>query len=194
MNRMLSVITGLAAGAVLCTAAFAQSPYIWKDDNGRTVYSDTPPPPSIPKARIVKGAAPAKAAPAAAPVVGADGKEVPKDGTAAAATVASNDAAKAPAKDAKTADTGPKTLAERDAESKKRNAEAAEKSKKAEEKAAADKQNSERCNELRNQVTALESGQRMNRTNDKGEREAIDDSQRQQMISRSRDDIAKNCK
>jgi hypothetical protein len=144
--------------------------YVWKDDAGRNVYSDTPPPPSVPRSRILKSPnISAAAAPAAAPAGDAKGADAKKDDR-------------------------PKTLAERDADSKKRNAEAAEKTKAANEKSADEKDSAQRCTELRNQLASLQSGQRMSRTNDKGEREVLDDSARAQMAERTQADIAKTCK
>jgi hypothetical protein len=167
-----SLVAVLAAAAPFVAA---QSVYVWKDDAGRNVYSDTPPPPSVPRSRILKSPnISAAAATAAAPV-----------GDAKAGDAKGGEAKK---------DDRPKTLAERDAESKKRNAEAADKAKAANEKSAAEKDNTQRCNDLRNQLAALQSGQRMSRTNDKGEREVMDDSARAQMAERTQADIAKSCK
>ena len=46
----------LAALACLCQAATAQtdSQWQWRDGNGRMVYSDVPPPPSVPAASVIK--------------------------------------------------------------------------------------------------------------------------------------------
>jgi hypothetical protein len=151
-EQHMNLLAKYSLVAVLAAAApfvAAQSVYVWKDDAGRNVYSDTPPPPSVPRSRILKSPnISAAAAPAAAPAGDAKG----------------------------------------------RNAEAAEKTKAANEKSADEKDSAQRCTELRNQLASLQSGQRMSRTNDKGEREVLDDSARAQMAERTQADIAKTCK
>ncbi len=52
----------------------------------------------------------------------------------------------------------------------------------------------ENCRQARNQLTALESGQRIARTNDKGEREVLDDAGRAQETQRTREVIASECR
>jgi hypothetical protein len=44
----------LMAGALLAACGAAQAQWAWKDANGRPVYSDRPPPTSVPAARIFK--------------------------------------------------------------------------------------------------------------------------------------------
>ena len=88
----------------------------------------------------------------------------------------------------------PATLAEKDLEFRKRRAETAD----ADAKAAKDKadaaQRQDDCKNMRNHIATLESGQRVARTNDKGEREFIDDSQRQADLERMRKQIEQGCK
>ena len=78
---------------------------------------------------------------------------------------------------------GPKTYIEQDAEFRKRQVEAAEKRVK-EEKALADaKERQQNCERARASLLALQSGVRTIRFNEKGEREYLDDNQRQQEMA-----------
>ncbi len=78
---------------------------------------------------------------------------------------------------------GPKTYIEQDSEFRKRQVEAEEKAKK-EEKALADaKERQQNCERAQASLRALQSGVRTTRINDKGEREFLDDSQRQQEMA-----------
>lgn len=65
--------TTLFLGALLCFSAAAHAQFAWLDEKGQRVYSDQPPPPSVPDAKILhaprgSGRVPAdaEAAPAAA--------------------------------------------------------------------------------------------------------------------------------
>ena len=86
------------------------------------------------------------------------------------------------------------SLAEQELAFRKRRAEAAE----AEDKARKDKANDEmrqrECADNRNQLLALESGQRMNRINENGERVFLDDNERSAAIDNLRRAIERNCK
>ncbi|HUL40835.1 MAG TPA: DUF4124 domain-containing protein [Burkholderiales bacterium] len=78
---------------------------------------------------------------------------------------------------------GTKSYIEQDAEFRKRQVEAEEKQVK-EEKALADaKQRQQNCQRALDSLHALQSGARVTRTNDKGEREYLDDNQRQEEIA-----------
>ncbi|MDF3833048.1 DUF4124 domain-containing protein, partial [Cupriavidus basilensis] len=52
MKRSTALIP-LAALACLCQAAVAQAQWQWRDGNGHMVYSDVPPPPSVPAASVI---------------------------------------------------------------------------------------------------------------------------------------------
>lgn len=78
---------------------------------------------------------------------------------------------------------GPKSYIEQDAEFRKRQVEAEEKRVK-EEKALADaKERQRNCERAQANLRALQSGVRTTRVNEKGEREYLDDNQRQQEIA-----------
>ena len=89
---------------------------------------------------------------------------------------------------------GGKSLAEKELDFRRRQAEAQEAKDKADKEQAAAGLRRQDCESARNQLRALESGQRMSRFNDKGEAIPLDDDQRQAEIERSRAFLEKTCK
>ena len=165
IRRLLMRTCVVAWAALACSAAVAQ--WAWKDENGRVVYSDRPPPASVTPDRIVRqpGGAPPARSTDAAPAVEGKG-------------------------DAKSA---PKTWAEREAEYRKRTAERADADKKASEKQAETAQRRADCERARSYAATLESGVRIARTNAQGEREFMEDAQRASELARAREIIAQTC-
>ena len=154
---LLALLTALPAAAQI---------YSWKDNDGRTVYSDVPPP-----SGEVKVLRPGRVVP---PVAPANGDATPAAGTAA-------DAAK------------PKSAAERDLEFRQRRAAEAESQAKADKEAAAAAERDRFCAQARNQLNALQSGVRIARPNAAGEREFLDDAARAEETSRLQQQIGQNC-
>ena len=173
MRRGSWVVIGLLLGCLTHADYAAAQLYQWRDTNGKMVFSDTPPPPNTPPGNIIKSPR-GRSAPAPAPAAPAEGAA--KDAGGAPATAAAS---------------GPKTLAERDADYKKRQADAAEKAKKDQEAATAAKDKEDMCKGLRSNLASLESGQRIRRENDKGERVFIDDDQRAREIEDARRKLSK---
>ena len=153
---------------LLCagSAAFGQGIYSWQDAGGQVHYSDMPPPDA--KVRTVRQGpiAPAKPAPAA-------------DGSDAAAAAPSG---------------GPQSYAEKELAFRKRRAETAEAEEKARKTQAADEARQRECAENRAQLTALESGQRMSRFDENGERVFLDDDERSAALERTRRAVDKTCR
>ncbi|WP_423681690.1 DUF4124 domain-containing protein [Undibacterium sp. WLHG33] len=149
----LKLISGFMIATLTCASALAQ--YVWVDEKGNKQFSDTPPPASTPKNRIIKSQGLSTTRPAEA-----------------------NDAASA-SKDAVNAAQKPMTTSSRNEEFNKRRAEQAEKDKKAteEQQAAADKQKN--CERARSYQKVLESGQRVATTDKNGERNYLTDAQRE---------------
>ncbi|NSL55057.1 DUF4124 domain-containing protein [Uliginosibacterium aquaticum] len=146
--------------------------YTWKDSSGRTHFSDQPPPNTDAKAvrsNMVPEPAAAPKSAGSPPVANASG--VPE--------------AKASA---------PKGWEERDRDFKQRQAEKAEADAKLkkEQEAKADKERY--CSDLRRNIAMLERGGRVGKANEKGENIPMDDSQMQAEISRSKAQLAKDCK
>jgi hypothetical protein len=84
--------------------------------------------------------------------------------------------------------------ADQDLEFRKRQAEAGEKAAKQQRLAAEAEEKRRNCEQARNQLSALESGQRMARYNDRGEREYLDDAQRAEEIAHTRKAVDSWCK
>ena len=167
-SLLLRVLLAVTACAI-SSGAWAQ--WQWKDASGRRIFSDTPPPASVPDQDILqrpKGAA----LPAAAPAPAAAG------------------AAAAPAKAAPAADAS--------LEQRKQQLEKAEADKrKAEEKAAEEKAAKARavnCENARKNKATIESGVRVTVTNGRGEAEYLDEAARAAQLRQANDLIRDNCR
>lgn len=171
MSRRSALLVAALIGATLALPAAAQ--WKWKDRSGQTQYSDLPPPQGTPDKDILQrpnGAVQQRSAPvAAAPVAAA--------AAASAASAPQSPSGVDPALEAKR---------------KQQEAADAEKKKAEEQRIAAVK--ADNCNRARSQLRTLESGVRIARTNDKGEREILDDSQLSAESKRARDVMASDCK
>jgi hypothetical protein len=87
----------------------------------------------------------------------------------------------------------PPTAADRELEARKRSADQAQEAaaRAAEQKLA--QQRAENCRRARSHQAALESGQRIARTNEQGEREVLDDKGRAEELRRAREVITADC-
>lgn len=150
---MKSICKTLAAFvfATVASSAFAQ--YIWLNENGVKQYSDSPPPASVPKNRIIKenGRMPSYAPPTAA-------------GDKAASASASM------------------TTAEKNADFNKRRMEQEKKEKEEAEKAKQAAEKAKYCERVRNYNRTLASGGRVAQVDSKGERSFMSDEQRAKEI------------
>jgi len=160
-SRLLLVLTALFAVLYALPAA---SQWAWRDEKGRTVYSDRPPPASIKSDQILKQPSNQSFGTPITP-----GQE-PKDATK-----------------------GPKTLAEREMEFRKRQQERSEAEKKQAEEQAQAELKAQECERMRGYLRALRDGQRIARTDAQGNRELLDDSQRESEIRRVSDSIERSC-
>jgi len=169
MHRWTARWTALTCAAVLgaLLAVPAQAQWKWRDKNGQTQYSDLPPPSGIAESDILQRPT---AAQRAAPVA------------AGAASGAASGAMLAP----KGIDP------ELEAKRRKPEQEAAAKKKAEDEKVAIAK--ADNCMRAKAQLRTLDSGERIARTNDKGEREIMDDTARAAEAKRTRDIIGADCK
>ena len=158
------VAAGLLA-ASFSVAAHAQ--WKWRDKGGQMHVSDLPPPSDVAEKDVLQrpDSAKFKAAPAPSPAASAI--------TAASAPRAAVDP-------------------ELDARMKRAEQERALAQKKEDERAAAAK--AENCARARDHLRTLDSGVRMGRVNDKGEREILDDKQRAEETQRTRSVVASDCR
>lgn len=91
------------------------------------------------------------------------------------------------------ANTAAPSTADREVESKKRQQEQSEKQAKSDKDSADAKAKAQNCEAAKNQLAALDSGQRVARFNAQGEREFLDDAQRSAEVERTRKIIADSC-
>ncbi len=153
----------------LAAAGPALAQWKWRDARGQINVSDRPPPREVPEKDILARPAP----------------ETRRDGAAAATGAAS--AASAPRSAAPTA-------LQREVEARRR-AEQAEQDAKAKAEAAKNAAiRAENCRSARGHLAALDSGQRLTRFNDKGEREIMDDRARALEQLRAREVIQSDCR
>jgi type IV secretory pathway VirB10-like protein len=170
----------IAIAILLAAATVTAQVYKWVDKDGKTQYTDTPPPSDVKgtakkiEAKPASGATPV--APPAAPTKDA-GKGDAKAG-----------------KDAKAKDEPPKTLEERSKAFEKRRAEEADAEKKAAEKAKVDQANQARCNDAKRFVRDIESGRPIGTSDEKGDRKILDDAGRAAELSKARAVVAEACK
>lgn len=164
-------VLALALLATLCLSVMpAQAQWKWRDKDGRITVSDRPPPRDVPDKDILsKPAADLRRAAAPQPASAASGAE---PGATPAAP----------------------TAMEREVQARKKAAEQeqAAKAKADEEKLAA--QRAENCRSARGHLAALDSGQRIARTNEKGEREVLDDKGRAEEARRAREIVSSDCR
>lgn len=147
------------------TGALAQ--YVWVDDKGVKQYSDMPPPPSVPSKQILKFPGQRQRA--------GESPSASMEGASANPSSA------------------PKTLAEQNAEFKKRRTEQAEKEKKEADEAHIASEKSKNCDRNRDYQRALESGERIAHTDRNGERSFLTDEQRARELSETRK-VVQGCK
>jgi len=169
MNRHHPALLVLSL-AVLAGAAHAQAIWKWRDANGVMQISDQPPPNSVPVKDIVSRPGTQRA-----PLV------VLADASASAPEASGSAPVRADA--------------ELEARKKKLQADkaAAETERKQAEKARIDALKADNCKRAKAQLAMLESGARVARPNEKGEREFLDDKARSDEINRTRGAVNDNC-
>jgi len=170
MARPLVALCTAFAVALLALPAEAQ--WKWRDQKGQIQYSDLPPPAGVAEQDILgrPGSAQRRAA---APLPPASAPSAPS-------LSASNVLAP------KVAD------AELEARLKKAEQEQAAKQKAEQTRLAAAR--AENCERARSQMRALDSGIRLARVNQKGEREILDDKQREAEVKRTQTAIGADCR
>jgi hypothetical protein len=164
-------------GALAVTAPSAWAQWKWKDAKGQVHVSDLPPPRDIPEKDVMQR--PTDQARRAAATAAAQA-------SAAAASVPSTLPAAAPVA------ARPKIDPELEARRSRQEQEQKARDKANEDKASA--QRAENCQRARQQLATLESGMRLARVNDKGEREILDDKARAEEMQRARQVLSSECR
>lgn len=162
----------LVLAALLMSTALPASAeiYSWRDKDGKIHYADQAPPSG--EVKVLRGGVPQTSAPAPA---------TPAQGEAAAATKGG-------------VENKPKSVAEQEQAFRQRRAEAAEAQAKAEKENTDSADRERQCSELRNQLAALQSGQRMARYGSSGERVVMDDAMRAEETGRTQRQIEEGCR
>jgi hypothetical protein len=153
-------------GCTVLLALPAAAQWKWKDARGQVVISDVPPPREIPERDVLQK------------------PELVVRKTAAQAAPAASAPTESAAK--------PRVDPELEARKKKAEQEQTDKGKAEEEKVAS--QRAENCKRARAHMGSLDSGIRLTRVNEKGEREILDDKQRAEEVARTRQIIASDCR
>lgn len=157
--------------ALLCLAAAgaAQAQWKWRDAQGHTQYSDIPPPASVPEKDILQRPA--------------GSRHIVVTSIGAAASAAS-----APA-----AASGP-SKAELEAAARKKQDQDTQATKRKDEEHRVAAQRRDNCERAQSSMRQLQSGQRLARVNEKGERVFMEDAQIASEINRTRDLITSECR
>ena len=161
---LLALIMAVGSSSVL-----AQSIWKWRDKDGRIQVSDRPPPVEIPDKDILQRPHGARTPPPAA------GDE-PADAAPASTGVDPGLEARRKQLQTEQAASAAQDKAKKDADTVRRN-----------------QTKAETCARARSQLAGLENGQRYTRTNEKGEREVLDDRGRAEEIARSREIVSSSC-
>lgn len=161
---------GLVVGVLVAASSVgASAQWKWRDAVGQLHASDLPPPHEVPEKDILQRPTP------------------PRSALASTAAASAASAAAAPTK----------SPLEIEVEARRARAlqeAAAEKARRQSAEAQASLMRADNCERARQQLAALDSGQRLARFNAKGEREVIDDKTRADEVARARNVIASDCK
>jgi type IV secretory pathway VirB10-like protein len=160
--------------ALLCLAlaGTAQAQWKWRDAKGNVQYSDLPPPSGTPEKDILQR----PVAPARPTII------VAPPGAPASAASAPRPAASAP------------TKAELDAAARQKKEQEGDATKQKDEERRAAAQRRENCARAQANLRDLQSGTRLTRTNEKGERVFMDEAQIAAETGRARDLITSECR
>jgi hypothetical protein len=165
-----TVFTAACLVGMALSASAASATWQWRDAQGNIQFSDRPPPPNVPEKDILKRPPGARA-----PM-----RIVSNEAPAASAPVAPATPASSP-EERKAYEAETKRLKEEEAKRKAVEASNA-------------KIRAENCRQAQAYVRDLEAGNRVARTNDKGEREFLDDAQRTAELNRARAVVAADCR
>ena len=172
----------LLLGCACALPLSAGAQWQWIDKDGRKVYSDQAPPSDVPEKNVLKQPNRGRSVASAAPAAGlAPAAALPEAAPAPASRSAASGAAKPSGVD-------------KELEEKTRKAEDAEKARRAAEEQKVAQAKAENCQRARQGKATMDSGIRVARLNDKGEREILDDRARAAEQQRMQSVIDADCK
>jgi hypothetical protein len=163
--------------------SIASAQWAWRDENGRTVYSDQPPPVTVRASDVLRQ-------PESAPVTPSSdftGAQAQPSGNAVSPTSATAPKAAAPEPPRQP------TMAERELEFRKRMKERTDSEKKLADAQAEATRKAEDCERAQGYLKSIESGVRLVHTDPDGTRALLDEQQREAEAQRTRDLIASRC-
>ncbi|MGH6622338.1 MAG: DUF4124 domain-containing protein [Burkholderiaceae bacterium] len=178
MVRSQSIQGGFGLTALLLALLWsvpAAGQWAWKEDNGRQVYSDRPPPSSVKPSQITQQPSRQVVAPTPSRMTADDEAKPAVEGKSAPAPAA------------------PKTVAEREMEFNKRQKERTDSENKAQEEQQRSSMKAAECERARGYQKTLDDGIRIQKTDASGNREYLDDNQRAAEVERTRKFIQTNC-
>ena len=150
MPSLRHPLSALLLLCLFCCGGLAQAQFVWIAPNGTRQYSDQPPPPGTPASKILK----------------APGRSAPVQETPEAAPAVPAVKPKAP------------TLADREADYRKRGKEREESERKSQEEAQQAAKKAEYCDSLRKHQRLVESGARISDVGPDGQRRFLGDAER----------------
>lgn len=175
MPGWIAALFVVLIGSALALPAEAQ--WKWRDRSGHTQYSDMPPPPGTADKDILSR-----------PTAGQRPTVVAQPFGAASAVVGADGAASA----GRGAGLAPRSV-EPELEIKRKQAEQVEADKRKADEARVAATKADNCVRARAQLRTLDSGQRIAKVNEKGERQIIDDAARADETRRAQDGVTANC-
>lgn len=182
MPPVRALLSLLVTATLGCIAVPAAAQWQWTDNNGKKVFSDSPPPQDVPDRNILKrpsGAAPAFTS-----------KVMPAQAAAAASATPA-----AVASTPKAGASAPKLSGkDLELEKKKTQAEADEAAKKKAEDQKHAAAKADNCERARRSLASLQSGARISQLNAQGEREFMSDEQRQAEMQRTQNIVSADCR
>jgi hypothetical protein len=171
-HRPLRALAAILACLVLTLlATSAQAQWKWRDKDGTITVSDRPPPKDIADKDILTR-----------PQLGrrASGASAPAASTASSASSTSSDSGR--------------SVLDKEVDARRKAAEQEQQAKTKAEEAKQTAQRADNCQRARSHLAALESGQRIARFNDKGEREVLDDKGRADEMRQAREVLSSDCR
>ncbi len=175
MRRWIAALFVVVLGSALSLPAEAQ--WKWRDRNGHTQYSDMPPPPGTADKDILSRPSSAQR-PATAPPLSGAASSAPGAEAAASAGRGAGLAIKS---------------VEPELEARRKLAEQVDADKRKADEARVAATKAENCVRARAQLRTLDSGQRIAKVNEKGERQIIDDAARAEETRRAQEGVTSNC-
>jgi hypothetical protein len=162
----------LAAALLLPIALPALAQYQWRDESGRMIFSDQPPPASVKPTQILRA------------------QPLPPGSAASTASPAPSAASRQPG----VAGRSPQDRADAELDRKRQAQEKEAADKLAAQKAEQSARLARDCEMVRGELRTLDSGMRMARINAGGEREYLNDDERSQRSATLNRDLAEYCK